>query len=108
VKKTFSFEAPRHAPARVVERIKHEVRKYLKRERRKALPDDAEYWAFDCHVGQDGPSRALHANEIPAAIDAAVADGWSTIYVEIHARAAQGKQDAKHADDDHGSSSTSG
>lgn len=108
MKKTYSFEDPRHAPARVVARIKHEVRKYLKRERRKALPDDADYWAFDCQVGQDGPSRALHANEIPAAIDAAVADGWSQIYVEILARAARGQRDAKRPDENHGSSSTPG
>jgi hypothetical protein len=41
MKKTFSMTDPRHKAPRVVAAIKSDVRKYLKRERRKALPEDA-------------------------------------------------------------------
>ena len=99
MKKTFSLQHPRHAPPRVVEGVKHEVRKYLKRERRKALPEDADYWAFDCRVGQDGPSRVVHANEIASAIDAAAEQGWPSVYIEILARPARREPGATRADD---------
>ena len=44
MKKVIPLVSDRHKPARVVEQIKGEVRKYLKRERKKSLPDDFDYW----------------------------------------------------------------
>jgi len=89
MKKTFPLTHPKHEPARVLEKVKHEVRKYLKRERRKELPDDADYWAFDCQVGRDGPQRQLEVMELTAAIDEAGAEGWEAVYVEILAKPAK-------------------
>ncbi len=89
MKKVFPLEHPRHAPPRVLDGIKHEVRKYLKRERRKRLPDDADYWAFDCQVGKDGPERVVQVAELVPAIDAASEQGWNTVYIEILAKPAQ-------------------
>ena len=41
MKKTFELTHPKIKPARKVESVKHEVKKYLKRERNKTLPEDA-------------------------------------------------------------------
>ena len=89
MRKTFPFEAPPHKPPQVVAGIKNKVRKYLKRERKKALPEGADFWDFDCKVGQDGPAKVVHVAEIIGAIDEAAANGWPTIYIEILAKPAK-------------------
>lgn len=89
MKKTFPLTDPKHAPPRVLDRIKAEVRKYLKRERRKALPEDADEWGFDCRVGSEGPGEVVSVKELSAAIDTAAAGGGSSVYVEILAKPAR-------------------
>lgn len=87
MKKTFSFADPKHKPDRVVAMIKNDVRKYVKRERRKKLPEDADFWDFDCRVGKDADSSAkAHVEEIVPAIDTATKEGWTQIYIEILAK----------------------
>ena len=46
MRKIFPLEVHGLKPPRVIESIKHDVRKYLKRERRKALPEDVDFWDF--------------------------------------------------------------
>ena len=61
MKKFFSLEASNHKPARLADKIKSEVRKYLKRERSKELPEGVDFWDFDCrHVDQQ-----LQFDELP-------------------------------------------
>ena len=87
MRKTFPLESERLKPPRVIESIKGEIRKYLKRERRKSLPEGADYWDFDCRSGQDDESsEPLHVAEIKAAIDNASREGWKTVYIEILAK----------------------
>ena len=87
MKKTFSMTDPRHKAPRVVAAIKSDVRKYLKRERRKALPEDAGHWAFGCRAGKnEQEAKAVHSAEIARVIDAAAEQGWPEIYIEILAR----------------------
>lgn len=89
MKKTFALSHPKHKPARLVDSIKHEVKKYIKRERNKALPTDADYWDFDCKIGADAEqAQELHLNGINKAIDALVAQSVESFYLEIMARAA--------------------
>ena len=52
MKKTFELTHPKIKLARRVDAVKHEVKKYLKRERNKKLPADADYWDFDCKFGK--------------------------------------------------------
>jgi hypothetical protein len=87
MKKIFPLELPNKAPARVVDSIKSDIRKYLKRERHKTLPEGVDFWDFDCKVGLN-PERAtvLHAAELNAALDHALNDKWQAIYVEIVAK----------------------
>lgn len=84
MKKTFPFENPPHKPPRVIEGIKHDVRKYLKRERRKPLPEGVDFWDFKCRVGKNAESAELtHVEEIGNVIDRVSNAGWSAIYIEI-------------------------
>ncbi len=84
MKKVFSLVSERHKPARLVEQIKSEVKKYLKRERNKSLPEDHDYWGFNCRSGQASDSaNVCHEKEIGRSLDHALAEGWETVYLEI-------------------------
>ena len=87
MRKLFPMQDPKHKPPQVAASIKNEVRKYLKRERRKALPEGVDFWDFDCRVGpnREAPSAAHLAEVIPA-IDKAFEQRWEAIYIEILAK----------------------
>ena len=86
MKKTFTLQAPGKADARVVESIKHDVRKYVKRERRKTLPEGFDLWEFTCKVGPTAAAtESQQLNEVGAAIDRVVIAGGSSVYLEITA-----------------------
>lgn len=89
MRKTFPLEVSGLKPPRVIAAIKNDVRKYLKRERRKELPEGADFWDFDCQVGPDRATpEVAHVAEIIAAIDTASRENWATIYIEILAKPA--------------------
>lgn len=71
----------------MIDSIKHEIRKYFKRERNKKLPEEALFWDFDCRFGQSGDeAEPLRASEIVTALDSAKEAGWERCYVEIIAK----------------------
>ncbi len=84
MKKTFPLQAPGKDDARVLDAIKSDVRKYVKRERRKTLPPGFEVWQLDCRVGAE-PATAVVTPlpDLSAAIDAAAKGGGPGLYVEI-------------------------
>ncbi len=87
MKKTFPLTSEKHQPARVVEQIKADVRKYLKRERKKVLPEGVDFWDFDCKVGQgESAPETKHVEEIVPAIDEAAGAGAASVYIEILAK----------------------
>ena len=87
MKKLFPMEDPKHKPARVVEGIKADVRKYLKRERRKELPEGVDFWDFDCRSGKDAESsKEIHVSKITEGVDEAAKEGWEKVYIEILAK----------------------
>ncbi len=84
MKKTFPLNVPGHQPPRVVAAIKNDVRKYIKRERRKPLTEGVDFWDFQCKVGQgEAEPEAKHVEEIIPAIDQAAASQCASIYIEI-------------------------
>ena len=84
MKKTFPLHVPSHADQRVLEGIKNDVRKYLKREKRKPLPTGVDFWDFTCKVGADKiEPEPKHQAEVIPAIDTAAKNGATTVYVEI-------------------------
>lgn len=87
MRKSFPLTSPKHLPARVLEQIKADVRKYLKRERKKALPEGADFWDFACKVGHgEAEPTAKHVEEVIPAIDEAAAAGCESVYLEILAK----------------------
>lgn len=89
MKKTIALTHPKLAPARWVDAIKHDIKKYLRRERNKALPKGADYWTFDCRFGAtEDSAEVVFTSDLNKQIDMAVANEWSEFYVEILARAA--------------------
>lgn len=87
MKKTFQMTHPKIKLPRLVEAIKHEVKKYLQRERRKPLPPDVDFWDFDCRFGADeASSEPIHVADINKAISRAEEQQFLSFYLEILAK----------------------
>jgi hypothetical protein len=92
MKKTYQLQVEGKNRDRLLEAIKHEIRKYVKRERRRELPAGADYWDFDCRFGAtEAAAQAAHLSALTGLIDTAAKEGASQFYVEILARPAQRK-----------------
>lgn len=84
MKKTFQLIHPKIKYPRMIEAAKHEVRKYLKRSRRKALPEGADYWDFECKFGKlEDDAQKIHLSEIDKKIDEEAAKEVEVFYVEV-------------------------
>lgn len=87
MKKTFALTAPGKHPDRVLDAVKHEIRKYLRRERRRPLPEGVDFLDFDCRFGRDADSAlTVQVSELIALVDAAARDGATHVYAEILAK----------------------
>lgn len=87
MRKLFKLNIEGKNRERVVEAVKHEIRKYVKRERRRDLPAGVDYWDFDCKFGasQDG-AEVVHFATLTSHMDALVQAGGEQFYVEILAK----------------------
>ena len=84
MKKNFALQATGKADARVVESVKSEIRKYVKRERRKPVAEGVDFWDFNCKVGRDLETATTKSlPEVAKAIDDFVNAGATKVYVEI-------------------------
>lgn len=87
MRKTYPLEVQGKHPDRVLDACKHDVRKYVKRQRRVPLPEGVDFWDFDCRFGADqAQAQPLHLAEITAQMDALAAAGGKHFYVEIIAK----------------------
>jgi hypothetical protein len=90
VKKTYRLEIEGKHPDRLLEASKHDIRKYTKRERGKALPAGADTWGFDSKLGVDEASaKPVAYDGLFRAIDALVAAGNTQFYVEVLSKPAK-------------------
>lgn len=90
MKKLFPLQEPGKERPRVVDAVKHEVRKYVKREHRKALPEGFDMWTFACKVGTSAATAAECAlGDISAKIDQVESGGADAVYIEIIATPTQ-------------------
>ena len=88
VKKTFQLTASNKQPERVVEAIKNEIRKYIKREKRKTLPEGMNVWNIDCKFAKDGAEpEVIQFQDITKCIDEAAASEAKSIYLELLSKA---------------------
>mgnify|MGYP000383149585 CR=1 FL=1 len=87
MKKTFQLRPEGKHPDRVLDATKHEIRKYLKRERRRDLPEGVDFWDFDCKCGlQAADAEVVHLSALIAAIDALAKAQATSVYIEILAK----------------------
>jgi hypothetical protein len=87
MKKTFPLNPEGKNRERVLEAIKHEVRKYIKRERRRDLPQGVDFWDFDCRFGTtEEAATTVHLAELTALMDGVAAAAGEQFYVEILAK----------------------
>jgi len=88
MKKTFPLHVPSKEDPRVLDAIKLEITKYVKRERRKTLPPEFDVWDFACKVGSEsGTATSIPLPEVPKAVESVAQAGGSEVYVEIMASA---------------------
>lgn len=100
MKKIFHLKAENKHPDRVLESVKYEIRRYLKRERKKHLPDTATFWDFDCMFGQSSDeAKNVSTSELITALDRAKEADWDHCYVEIIAKAVKKKSTPKEEQD---------
>jgi len=87
MRKTFQLAVEGKNRDRVVEAVKHEIRKYVKRERRRDLPEGVDFWDFDCRFGvTEQDCEVVHFATLTAHIDAVVKAAGAQLYVEILAK----------------------
>ena len=88
MKKIFKLTDEKKHEDRVLEAVKNDIRKYVKREKKKDLPDKATmYWDFDCKIGATAEDAKVVAyEELIKALDAVKATGAKECYVEILAK----------------------
>ncbi|MDB9865749.1 DUF6172 family protein [Candidatus Thioglobus sp.] len=96
MKKTFELIHPKIKPARLIETARRDIKKYLKRENRKLLPDDFDCWNFDCKFGpSEEKAEVILSSEISKCISEAEAESLKSFYLEILAKPGYKKSFAK-------------
>ena len=90
MRKTFQLRVEGKNRDRVLEAVKHEIRKYIKRERRRDLPEGADFWGFYCQFGRTKEDAAVaHLSALTGLINSVAAEGGAQFYVEILAKPAK-------------------
>jgi hypothetical protein len=85
MKKVYKLTDEKKHEDRVLEAVKNDIRKYVKREKKKDLTDKKTmYWDFDCKVGTTADDAKVVAyEELIKGLDAVKATGASEAYVEV-------------------------
>jgi len=88
MKKVFKLTDEKKHEDRVLEAIKNDIRKYVKREKKKDLPDKSTmYWDFDCKIGTTKEdAKVVLYEELIKSLDTIKATGITEVYVEILAK----------------------
>jgi hypothetical protein len=88
MKKIYKLTDEKKHEDRVLEAVKNDIRKYVKREKKKLLSDKATmYWDFDCKVGASSTDAKVVAyEELIKALDTVKTTGVTEVYVEIMAK----------------------
>lgn len=87
MKKTFPLQREGRHTDRVLDALKHELGKYMARERRRPLPPETDFWDFDCRFGaSEDTAEAAHPAELNRLIDALAQGGATQCYVELLAK----------------------
>ena len=84
MRKTFRLNIEGKNRDRLLEASKHEIRKYMRRERGKQLPAGFDVWDFDTKSGvEEASAVVVPVAELIRSIDALVAAGNEQFFVEV-------------------------
>lgn len=87
MKKIFKLTHPKIKVARLIDGVKHDLKKYIKRERAKKLPENSDFWTFSCKMGATAERASdIHVSELGKGLDRAEEQGYELVYVEIIAK----------------------
>ncbi|MDA8454234.1 DUF6172 family protein [Acidovorax sp. GBBC 3334] len=91
MRKTYVLHIEGKNRDRLLDAARHDIHRYLRRERRRTLPEGVRFWDFDCRFGatQDD-ARSVLEEEITGLIDAVARSGAAQFYVEIVAKPGEG------------------
>jgi hypothetical protein len=82
MKKTYPLKIEGKNSDRVLDAIKHDIRKYVDRQRRVPLPEGVDFWDFDCQFGLSADAMAVsHFGNLIAQIDTAAKEGAESVSV---------------------------
>lgn len=82
MKKTYPLNIEGKNRDRVLDAIKHDIRKYVARQRRTALPEGVDFWDFDCQFGLKADAmQPVHFGNLIEQIDAAAKEGADAVCV---------------------------
>ena len=84
MKKIFKIQVEGRNRDRQLEASKHEVRKYVARQRRASLPEGVDYWDFACRFGlTQADAKEVHFATLIGHMDEAAQAGTSEFFVDI-------------------------
>ncbi|MFZ2294465.1 MAG: DUF6172 family protein [Polaromonas sp.] len=87
MRKTYQLNIEGKNRDRLLEASKHDIRKYVKRERSRPLPEGVDYWDFDCKFGHDeATASVVHFATLMGLIDTVAQEGGEQYYVEVVTR----------------------
>ena len=88
MKKTFLLKDPKKDSQRVLESVKSNIKKYIKREKRKDLPEGSNFWKIDCKFGKDEKSAVeIRFEDIMKNISEASSENLDSFYIELTSEA---------------------
>ena len=84
MKKTFLLTDEKKDPQRVLDSIKHNIRKYIKREKRKNLPEGSNFWKINCKFGQSEESAVdIRFEDLIKNINEVSKQNLDSFYIEL-------------------------
>ena len=87
MKKTFPLTHPKIKPARLAESAKSDIKKYIRKQRNKELPQGVDLWDFNCKFGPSAEqAEGIHVADIGKQIDAVQEKQLESFYIEIIAK----------------------
>ena len=103
MKKTFQLNIEGKNRDRVLDAVKHEIRKTIRRDRRRVLPEGVDYWDFDCKFGATQEvAQVVHLASLTALIDTVAKEAGGQFYVEILVKPGHRKPRPAHTTDNSG------
>lgn len=84
MRKTYRLNIEGKNRDRLLEASKHDIRRYVKRERSRVLPAGVDFWDFDCKFGtSEATAEVVHFATLTGLIDTLAQDGGEQFYVEV-------------------------